>query len=128
LVSVLENRGGGRFGAARDYETGNSSGSVAIGDLNGDGKLDLATSNWDERSVSVLVNATGRCVTPNVRRKTLPVAKRAIAQANCRLGTIRRAYSNAVKRGRVISQKPKLGTVLRKGGKVDLVVSLGRKQ
>ena len=76
LVSVLENRGGGRFGAARDYETGNSSGSVAIGDLNGDGKLDLATSNYDERSVSVLVNATGRCVTPNVRRKTLPVAKR----------------------------------------------------
>jgi beta-lactam-binding protein with PASTA domain len=64
---------------------------------------------------------------PNVKGKTLPAAKRAIARANCRVGTIRRDYSKIVKRDRVISVKPKLGTVLRKGGKVELVVSRGRK-
>ena len=63
----------------------------------------------------------------NVKRKTLPAAKRTIARATCRVGKIRRAYS-WVKRGRVISQKPKFGTVLPRGGKVNLVVSRGRKR
>jgi beta-lactam-binding protein with PASTA domain len=36
------------------------------------------------------------------------------------------AYSKTVKRGRVISQKPKPGAVLPNGGKVNLVVSRGR--
>ena len=58
---------------------------------------------------------------------TLPAAKRTLARANCRVGKIRRAYSKAIKRGRVISQKPKPGTVLPSGGKVNLVVSRGRR-
>ena len=37
------------------------------------------------------------------------------------------APTRDVKRGRVISQKPKLGTVLPSGGKVNLVVSRGRR-
>src|SRR6266516_4285644 len=41
-VSVLLNRGGGRFGVRRDYPTGSGPTSVAISDLNGDGKADLA--------------------------------------------------------------------------------------
>jgi FG-GAP-like repeat len=44
-VSVLLNRGDGRFRAKRDYRTGRGPNSVAIGDLNGDRKLDLATAN-----------------------------------------------------------------------------------
>jgi len=51
-----------------------------------------------------------------------------MAQTDCRVGRIRRAYSNTVKRGRVISQKPKPGRVLPIGGKVNLVVSRGRKR
>ncbi len=31
---------------------------VALGDVNGDGKLDLAVANWDSRTVSVLLNQT----------------------------------------------------------------------
>jgi beta-lactam-binding protein with PASTA domain len=57
---------------------------------------------------------------------TLLAARRTIERVNCRVGKFGRAYSR-VKRGRVILQKPKFGAVLRGGGKVDLVVSRGRK-
>ena len=43
------------------------------------------------------------------------------------VGKIGYAYSKILKRGRVISQKPVPLTVLRKGAKVSLVVSRGRK-
>ena len=39
-----------------DYGTGSEPVSVAIGDLNGDGKRDLATANDSAGSVSVLIN------------------------------------------------------------------------
>ena len=57
-VSVLLNRGDGGFRAAVDYEAGSepysAPAAIALGDLNGDGKLDLATANGD--TVSVLLN------------------------------------------------------------------------
>ena len=124
---MLLNRGDGSFQAKLDYRTGRGPDSVAIGDLNGDGKPDLATANA-ANTVSVLLNTPGLCTVQNVKGKTLPAAKRTIARANCRVGKIRRAYSKTVKRGRVISQKPKPGTVLPGGGKVNLVVSRGRKR
>ena len=63
----------------------------------------------------------------DVKTQTLLAAKRTIARANCRVGKIRRAYSKTVKRGRVISQTPRPGTVLPNRGKVSLVVSRGRR-
>jgi hypothetical protein len=44
------------FARARSYAAGHGPWSVAIGDLNGDGKPDLATANLNGRSVSVLLN------------------------------------------------------------------------
>ena len=44
------------FAAARSYATGHTPDSVAIGDLNGDGKPDLATANLGADTVSVLPN------------------------------------------------------------------------
>jgi hypothetical protein len=126
-VFVLLNRGDGTFQDKLDYRLRSTSFEVAIRDLNGDRKPDLATANRDGNTVSVLLNRPGLCTVQDVRRQKLWAAKRTIARANCRVGQIRRAYSTRVNKGRVISQKPKFGAVLRGGSKVNLVVSRGRK-
>lgn len=119
---------GGTFLPKRDYRTGREPWSVAIADLTGDGKRDLATANSVANSVSVLANTTGSCTVPKVTGMTLPAAKQALARANCRVEAIRRAYSRRVARARVISETPKAGTVVPKRGKVGIVVSLGPRQ
>jgi hypothetical protein len=126
-ASVLLNKGDGSFTAARDYPTGRMPDSVVIGDLNGDNKLDVATANFEQSSVSVLVNESGRCAVPDVTRKPLRLARPLITQEDCRVGTIRHAYSKTVKTGHVISQQPKPGTVLPNLGKVSLTTSRGPK-
>src|SRR5260370_648107 len=43
------------FGAKTDFGTGSFPISVAVGDFNGDGKLDLAVSNSNSTTVSILL-------------------------------------------------------------------------
>ncbi len=54
-VSVLLGNGDGTFQPARTYATGVTSFTVAVGDFNGDGVLDLAVANRDSANVSVLL-------------------------------------------------------------------------
>jgi hypothetical protein len=54
-VSVLLNRGKGRFKAARNFAVGGSPRSVAIADVNGDGRPDLVTANFEGANVSLLL-------------------------------------------------------------------------
>ena len=124
---MLVNRGDGSFQPKLDFRTGALSALGRDRDLNGDGKPDLATANYGANTVSVLLNTPGLCTVQDVRRQTLPAARRMIARADCRVGKIRRAYSKTVRKGRVISQKPGFGAVLPGGGKVNLVVSRGRR-
>ncbi|MVN75177.1 T9SS type A sorting domain-containing protein [Hymenobacter sp. HMF4947] len=59
LVAVLLNNGNGSFLSPITYSTGADTAQplfLAAGDVNGDGKLDIATSNVLNGSVSVLVN------------------------------------------------------------------------
>jgi serine/threonine-protein kinase len=54
-------------------------------------------------------------------------AKRSLRAHHCSLGKVKKAFSSKVKKGRVISQKPKAGRHLRHGAKVNLTVSKGKK-
>ena len=100
---MLVNGGGARFDVRLDYRTGNRPEKAAIGDLTGDGRPDLVTGNIGTNTVSVLANAPGLCAVQDVRRSVLLVAKQTLARAHCRVGQVRRAYSNSVGRGRVMN-------------------------
>lgn len=65
-----------------------------------------------------------RCVVPKLRGKKLKAAKRAIRQANCRVGRVVKRHSKA-KRSRVIKQRPAAGSGRVAGSPVKLVVSRG---
>jgi hypothetical protein len=54
-VSVLLGHGDGTFGTAVSYGAGSNPFSVAAGDFNGDGKLDLVAANFNSDNVSVLL-------------------------------------------------------------------------
>jgi PASTA domain/F5/8 type C domain len=66
------------------------------------------------------------CVVPNVRRRTLVAARRAITRAGCSVGRVRRVRSTRA-RGRVVSQSPRPGARRPRGTRVNLVVSRGRR-
>src|SRR5207302_560367 len=58
------------FATRVDFSTGTTPFSVTIGDLNGDGKPDLAVANFTSASVSVLLNTTGAgATTPSFATK-----------------------------------------------------------
>jgi hypothetical protein len=72
--------------------------------------------------------AARRCVVPNVKRKTVAGARRAIRRAGCSVGRLQRSYSSSVGSGRVISQSPRPGARRAAGGRVNLVLSRGRRR
>jgi hypothetical protein len=68
------------------------------------------------------------CKVPNVKGMTLAAAKRDLKAGGCALGKVKTAFSPKVKKGRVISQSQRPGKTLGAAGKVNLVVSKGRKR
>jgi uncharacterized repeat protein (TIGR01451 family) len=59
-VWILPGNGNGTFAAGSGYQAASSPESLAIADLNRDGRLDVATANRLDNNVSVLLN-TGAC-------------------------------------------------------------------
>ncbi len=141
FVSVLLNDRAGGFRQRLDYPVGRTEDLVglalALGDLNGDGRADLVTAESSTHEVTVRLSRQGLCDVQDLTGKTvsvgsgyeaprLPAARRTIAASHCRVGTIRRARSDAGwAKGRVIGQKPAFGSVLPAGAGIDLVVSRG---
>jgi hypothetical protein len=81
----------------------------------------------DEQTVTANFTPRPNCVVPKLRGKTLKAARQAIRSHNCSIGKITHSSSSAIKKGRVVSQKPKPGKRLPSGAKVSLVVSRGRR-
>jgi CARDB/FG-GAP-like repeat/Divergent InlB B-repeat domain/FG-GAP repeat len=54
-VSILLGDGTGSFGAATNYSVGSAPKSIAIGDFNRDGKIDLAVANYSSVNISILM-------------------------------------------------------------------------
>jgi hypothetical protein len=54
-ISVLLGNGDGTFQPGQQFSVGDRPTSVAVGDFNGDGKLDVVTANFDSNTVSVLL-------------------------------------------------------------------------
>jgi hypothetical protein len=67
-VSVLLGAGDGTFAANVDYQIGYVTSSVALGDLDGDGRLDIVATTWASSSttVSVLLGTGGGKFAANV--------------------------------------------------------------
>jgi hypothetical protein len=123
------NRGDGTFEGPLWFGYGDA---VAAADFNLDGRTDLVGSWVNDRNgawtVSAHLNAPGLCDVQSAVGKTLAAAKRLLQRASCAVGSVRRAYSAHGARGRVIRQSPRFpGSVIAGGGKVSLVVSLGRR-
>jgi FG-GAP-like repeat len=130
-VGALLNRGHGKFRALLQYRTLDGPTSLAVADLNGDRSRDVltlsdATLGGGDR-VSVLLNKPGLCNVQDVFQKNLLGARATLARGGCRLGRVRWGYST-VKRGLVMAQRPRFGAVLRDGGRVNIVLSLGRRR
>jgi hypothetical protein len=130
-MSVFVNEGTGTFHRNLNFgwiaytrkEVGLGSEAVALGDLNGDRRLDVVEPLWAE--VSVYVNTPGLCMVPAVESLKLSVARKRLAERNCRVGKIR--WRPGGVRGFVRSARPDVGTVLPRGGRVSLVVSAGER-
>jgi Tol biopolymer transport system component len=65
---------------------------------------------------------TIRCIVPKVIGMRLAVARSRIGRANCQVGSVRRKRTKAKKRGKVVAQSPRAGSVKDRGSKVNLVV------
>lgn len=63
---------------------------------------------------------------PKLVGSTEAAARSAVTKAGLAVGTVRRAYDEKVANGSVISSTPAPGTPLKKGTKVDFVVSQGK--
>lgn len=130
LVFALFNRGDGRFGVRDWLEYGvKNPYAVAIADLDGDGRNDLATTSVQPGKYPAVVrlNKPGVCNVQFAVDIPLWNAKIWIERGGCRVGKVRRVYSK-LPAGRVLRQTPRFGVVVPRGTKVDLVVTSNRKR
>ena len=85
-----------------------------------------ATTMRGTFTVSATPPPPARCRVPRVVGRTLATARRLVRRAGCRVGRVRNARS-ARRRGSVLRQSPRAGVRVRRGTRVTLVVSRGRR-
>jgi len=67
------------------------------------------------------------CAVPRLRGLTLLTARRQLVKRGCAIGRVTRTGSRRVARGRVVGQRPAPGLRLRRGTRVAVVLSRGRR-
>jgi hypothetical protein len=97
------------------------------GACSGTGSCTVTMSAAKTVTATFKKKAPPKCIVPNVKGKPLATAKRKITAANCSTGSVTQSRSKTVPKGDVVSQSPKPATKLANGGKVDLVVSRGKR-
>ena len=85
------------------------------------GKATCAVPLTADRSVQASFRKA--CVVPELRGKSLSVARRTIKAYGCRVGEVKQVFSARVKAGRVVSERPKAHSVRKPGAAVTLIVS-----
>jgi hypothetical protein len=68
-----------------------------------------------------------RCVVPRLKGRTVAKARTLLRRAHCALGRVSHAHSR-VRRGLIVSQRPRAGASRPRGTKVSAVVSLGHRR
>jgi hypothetical protein len=119
------------FGAGGSVRTsfGGAGGSASALAIQPDGKL--VAAGWsvkggnEDFALVRYLSGKERCIVPNVRRRTLPQAKRLLRRAYCSAGRVTRAFSRNLSRGRVISQTPRGGVRRAVWARVTLKISRG---
>ena len=71
--------------------------------------------------------SSATCRIPKLTKLTSAKAIAKLKKAGCGKPKFKRAYSNKVKKGRIIAQSPKAGKKVKRGYRVTLKVSLGKK-
>lgn len=96
--------------------------------LAGEGQRDAEPRNDSASATLTVADAAAPlsrpCRIPSLRRTPLGIARRVLGLLQCKPGTVKRAHSRAVARGRVIRTTPKPGTYAQ-GRVVGLIVSSG---
>ena len=94
------------------------------GACTGTGKCAIAMHHNRTTTATFKLMST-TCVVPKLTGRTLSTAELSIKYNHCSVGRIKHAWSRTTRRGHVISEKPKPGRRLKRGAKVNLVISNG---
>jgi hypothetical protein len=99
-----------------------AAGVVDISVTTNAGSSQLTGSSLFEYIAPAVSTALPNCVVPNLRGKTLKVARKRARRADCKVGNARKLKGATAKTGKVVKQNPKPGVALAPGGTVRVTL------
>lgn len=76
----------------------------------------------EEREAARRRWASHHCVVPLLKDRSLPAARKRLSRAGCRVGEVARLKGTPTRRGKVVAQTPKPGTIRASGAAVGLTL------